>query len=259
MQPRGASECADLRHWRGQWPLFQAPSPPHLLGNLFCTGLVHFSGIQVYLCLENNFLGNNHLTLVNPLCVSILYLKNYHLYGCLFSLALPHLALITWKMVYLLPRKWPPLQTSVGWERWRENVVVAAKWSVSLYLLLGSAGSREPSEGTYAGHFPGCPSDYALSRCLRLDSWWYGRVLLVNIRCGKSLSRRPHSLLQWLSSFCLFLQNSGLLSLSAVPGSLGFPPWVPAVCGSNYLRALREDWPILLINPVTPSWLLCSR
>lgn len=56
----------------------------------------------------------------------------------------------------------------------------------SLSLVPFCMGSREPLEGTYTSHFPIHCTDYALSRCLCFHFWWYGRVLLINIRCGKS-------------------------------------------------------------------------
>lgn len=99
-------------------------------------------------------------------------LKNYHLYG-LFSLTLPYLVLMTWRVAYLLPRKSSLLQISVWWEQRGENVTVAEE-SVSLYLLFYSAWAREPSEGPYTSHFPIHCTDCALSRCLCFHSWRYG-------------------------------------------------------------------------------------
>lgn len=92
----------------------------------------------------------------------------------------------------------------------------------SLSLVPFCMGSREPLEGTYTSHFPIHCTDYALSRCLCFHFWWYGRVLLINIRCGKSLSLSPLSPLAETFLF-LFVPSKFRLVISYCYSFLLFP------------------------------------
>lgn len=74
-------------------------------------------------------------------------------------------------------------------------------------------GSREPSEGTYPGHFPTHCTDCALSRCLCSHSWWYGQGALDKHKMWETFI--SESSIHPPCRNLPLLQTPGLLSLTA--------------------------------------------